>query len=273
MHCLGRHKPPCYRTPVLGQISMSGHGAHVRRRIAPRVARRDRLFAGLLMVGLFSVYLAVSRREYVAYDASSMEAVGQNLVNHFTLRTTGASTTISTSVPPILPTGSASACLLSPYTRLSKVTGHTMALLSLINPLVTATTGVVIYAIGRELRWKSALALLAATAFGLLTMALWSTTELFSEPSVGLCLAILVWAVLRWRNGWKRAPLVVGIAATVPSNFGLIRSSRSGSALSPPPVRAVAGDLAAPEHDASRLSPCFPAWHSWGGTTSCVSAV
>ena len=49
------------------------------------------------------------------------------------------------------------------------------------------------------------MSVLAAATFGFFTMALQSTTELFSEPAVALCILILVWAILRWRHEWRWA--------------------------------------------------------------------
>jgi hypothetical protein len=50
-------------------------------------------------------------------------------------------------------------------------------------------------------------------------MALQSTTELFSEPAVGLCIAVLVWGALRWRARSRFAPVVIGLAAGAAIQF------------------------------------------------------
>jgi hypothetical protein len=180
---------------------------------------RDLVIAVCVFGGLFLVYIAVSRHEFVAYDASSMVAVGTNLTNHFTLRTVGAfddSLHLST---PYSPYGIGVSVLVVPAYALSKVVGNEMLLLSLINPLLTATAGALVFAIGRELRWGRFMAVLAAATFGLLTMALQSTTELFSEPAVALCVVILVWAILRWRREWRPAALVIGLTSAAVIQF------------------------------------------------------
>jgi hypothetical protein len=105
--------------------------------------------------------------------------------------------------------------ILIPFYAFSKLTGHEEALLSFVNPLLTSTTVVVAYAIGRRLRWPSPWSVLGALSFGVFTMALQGTTELFSEPAVSLCVALLVWAILRWGDGWWHAPLVIGLTAAV----------------------------------------------------------
>jgi hypothetical protein len=148
-----------------------------------------------------------------------MVAVGTNLTNHFTLRTVGAFDDYLHLSTPYSPYGIGVSVLVVPVYALSKAVGHEMLLLSLINPLLTAAAGVFVFAIARELRWGRFMSVLAAATFGLLTMALQSTTELFSEPAVGLCVVILVWAILRWRHEWRPAALVIGMTSAVVIQF------------------------------------------------------
>ena len=189
------------------------------RHAAPDGARTDLLIAACVFGGLFLVYLAVSRHTFVAYDADSMVAVGTNLTNHFTLKTVGAFDDYLHLSTPYSPYGIGVSVLVVPAYALSKLVGHEMLLLSLINPLLTAVAGVVVFAIGRELRWERAMSVLAAVTFGFLTMALQSTTELFSEPAVALCVVLLVWAILRWRHEWRWAALVIGLTSAAVIQF------------------------------------------------------
>jgi hypothetical protein len=177
------------------------------------------LIASLVFGGLFLVYVAVSRHEFVAYDAESMVAVGTNLTNHFALNTIGAFDDYYHLSTPYSPYGIGVSVLVVPFYALSKLFGHEMLLVSMINPLITAVAGVVVFAVGRELRWGRFMSVLAAVTFGFLTMALQSTTELFSEPAVALCILILVWAILRWRNEWQWAALVIGVTAAAVIQF------------------------------------------------------
>jgi hypothetical protein len=195
-------------------------GLHPRpRHAAPDGSRTDLLIAGCVFGGLLLVYLAVSRHEIVAYDATSMVAVGTNLTNHFTLKTVGAFDDYLHLSTPYSPYGIGVSVLVVPAYALSKLVGHETLLLSLINPLLTAVAGVVVFAIGRELRWGRYMSVLAAATFGLLTMALQSTTELLSEPEVALCVVLLVWAILRWRHDWRWAALVVGLTSAAVIQF------------------------------------------------------
>jgi hypothetical protein len=199
---------------------MPDRGLHARpRHAAQDGSRTDLLIASCVFGGLFLVYLAVSRHEFVAYDATSMVAVGTNLTNHFTLKTVGAFDDYLHLSTPYSPYGIGVSVLVVPAYALSKLVGHEMLLVSLINPLLTAVAGVVVFAIGRELRWGRYMSVLAAATFGLLTMALQSTTELFSEPAVALCVVLLVWAILRWRNEWRWAALVIGVISAAVIQF------------------------------------------------------
>jgi hypothetical protein len=188
------------------------------RERAPRRGR-ERALGSLLFIGFFLLYVAVSRHTFVSYDGASMAAVAQNIVNHFTVRTTGAFDDYLHLSTPYSPYGIGESILVVPMYALSKAVGHQQFLISLVNPLVVAVNGVVVYRIGRVLGWSSLSAWLAAASFGTLTMALQSTTELFSEPAVGLCEALIVLGFLRWRQGWRWAPLLIGIASGVVIQF------------------------------------------------------
>jgi hypothetical protein len=179
----------------------------------------DGFVAPILFVGLLTLYIAVSRHQFVAYDANVMVASARNLVNHFTLRTTGAFDDYLHLSTPWSPYGVGVSVLAAPFYAISKAVGHESLILSLINPVITAVTGVCVIGIGRALGWSRWLSTVAATTFGVFTMALQSTTELFSEPAVGLCAAALVLALLRWRSGWELAPALAGCACAVAIQF------------------------------------------------------
>jgi hypothetical protein len=214
------YKPAGYRGGVQASMLKPDRGLRTGpRHAAPDTVWTDRLIAGCVFGGLFFVYLAVSRHTFVAYDASSMVALGTNITNHFTLTTVGAFDDYLHLSTPYSPYGIGISLLVVPMYALSKLTGNEMLLLSLINPLLTAAAGAVVFAIGKELRWARTMSVLAAATFGLLTMALQSTTELFSEPAVALCIVILVWAILRWRQEWQWAALVIGLTSAAVIQF------------------------------------------------------
>jgi len=181
----------------------------------PGWSRRDVTIERLLFLGLFFLYLAVSRHAYIAYDANAMVAVTHNLVDHFTLRTTGAWDDYIGLSTPWAPYGIGLSIAIVPLYVLSRAFGHEGLFISLYNPVVVAATAALIFRIGREMRWTRLQAGIAVIVFGVLTMALQSTTELFSEPSVGLCVAILILAILKWQKGSTWAPLAVGLTLAI----------------------------------------------------------
>lgn len=190
-----------------------------KRRNERRFVTSDRAISALVFIGLLTLYIAVSRQVCVAYDAQAMVAVGRNLVDHFTLRTTGALKDYYHLNTPYSQYGIAVSVLVVPLYALSKVVGHQDLLISLLNPVLVASTAVAVYYIGRALHWRKSAAVLAAVGFGVCTMALQSTTEVLSEPGVALCEALMVLAVVRWRSGWRWAPLLLGVASAVVVQF------------------------------------------------------
>lgn len=180
--------------------------------------RRDRGIGLLLFVGVLAVYLAVTRGTYYAYDATSMMAVTMNIVNHATLKTTGFVDPFHQSTP-YAPYGIGVSLLAVPLYALSKVVGHASFLVSLINPVLMSFAVLMVYRTARALQWSAVHGVTAAVGFGLFTMALQSTTELFSEPAVTLCVVVLVYGVVRWREGDAKAPLWIGFAAAAAIQF------------------------------------------------------
>ena len=144
---------------MLGATLRPERGAHVRQNSPPlRQSHPDALVVSLLFAGLFLVYVAISRHTFIAYDARCMVAVSVNVVNHLSLRTTGAIDDPFHFCSPYSPYGIGTSVVAAPVYALSKATGNELLLLSLINPVIVAATGVVVYAIGRTLCWSPSLA-------------------------------------------------------------------------------------------------------------------
>lgn len=226
----------------------------------------DRRIAAFLFIGVLAVYLAVMRAQIDVYDTQAMLAVTHNLVNQGSLQTIGAGFVDSFhQATPYSPYGIAMSLLGVPFVVAAKATGHEAVILSMVNPLITACTVVVIFRIVRVLSWSALLGVFAALGYGLFTMALWYTTEGFSEPGVALCVAVIVLGVLRWSQGSRWAPLWIGLAAALAIQFrsdsmltvwiGLValpllvpvaalRSLRSGSLMVVPMAISLAGLVA-----------------------------
>jgi hypothetical protein len=177
----------------------------------------------VLIIGIFAtlllLFIGIGRQQIDAYDGQSMQAVTHNLVDHFTLKTTGAFDDYFGYSTPYSPYGIGVSLALVPLFSLSKAFGHQAFWDALLNPILVAATAAVVFAIGRRLGWRRTPAVLAAFAFGALTMALQASTELFSEPGVALCEALAVLAVLQWSRGSRWAPLLLGCALAVAVQF------------------------------------------------------
>lgn len=174
----------------------------------------------MLFLGVLFVYLAVIRGVIEIYDARAMLAVTQNLVNHGSLRTTGTGFVDTFhDASPYSPYGIAMSLLAVPPYALSKVVGRMALLVSLVNPCLTALAVVGVFRVARALRWSVIYALLAAIAYGLMTMAAWYTTEGMSEPGVALCVVLIVYGIIRWGQGASLAPLWVGVGAGAAIQF------------------------------------------------------
>ena len=180
----------------------------------------DRRIGGYLLVGVLCVYLGVLHGQVDIYDTQCMLAVTENLVNHGSLHTIGAGFVDPFhQCTPYSPYGIAMSVLAVPSYALSKAVGKTDVLVNLINPIITALTVLVLYRFVRALRWSQLHAVLVATAYGLFSMALWYSTEGFSEPGVALCVTAIAFGIVRWGQGLRLAPLWIGLAAGAAIQF------------------------------------------------------
>ncbi len=203
-----------------GDVKKGGGNSHrIKKSADLQLSRRDRAIKLFLFVGSMFVFWAVSRHEFIAYDAQSMVAVAHDLVSHFSLVASTEFHDYFHYSTPYSPYGIGLSIVIVPFFAVGELTGDVPTVLSIINPIIVSATVVFCYAIGRRLQWSSRLAVLAAVTFGMLTMALQSTTELFSEPAVALCIAVLIWGALRWKDDWRFGPLVIGLAAGAAIQF------------------------------------------------------
>jgi hypothetical protein len=170
----------------------------------------DRWVATGLFFGVLLIYLAVAQCQFQIYDTQAMMGVTKNLVNHGSLASSGAGFAVSTNYAPY---GIAVSLLAVPAYALSKWTGNFPALGSMVDPLLTALSVVLLYRIARALDWRPGYGVIAAVSYGLFSMAVWYSTELLSEPGVVLCALVIMWGLIRWSQGLAMAPLWIGLAA------------------------------------------------------------
>ena len=203
--------------PPAGVAKVAGRRAAPRSTLAPEAqthpAWSDRRIGCLLFAGVLVVYVAVLRGKIEVYDTQAMLSVTKNLVNHASFTTIGSGWPLGSVSTPYAPYGIGVSIVAVPAYVLSKWTGHFPYVVSLVAPVLTACCVSLIYAICRALRWRAVHAVVASLSFGLLSMAVWYTVELFSEPAVSLCALVIVYGMIRWRQGHRWAPLWIGLAA------------------------------------------------------------
>ena len=83
----------------------------------------------------------------------------------------------------------------------------------LLNPLVTALTGALVYRAGRRLRWRRGAAVIAALAFGLATLVWPYTQTFFSDPICAFGLFGAFYAMLSYSQTGSKRYLFLGGAA------------------------------------------------------------
>lgn len=171
--------------------------------------QRQRLIGLLLGGGLFAFYIAVQYGDFHGWDGRTMANVAHNLLEHGRpVVTQDVSWWVPQGEHGTSPFGIGMSLILLPLWAVQRAISPDHAFwLTVANPVITAVTAVVVYRIGLALRWRAVSAAAAALAFGLLTMAPVYSIELFSEPAVGLCLAVALLGLVCWR------PWMVGAAA------------------------------------------------------------
>jgi hypothetical protein len=91
-------------------------------------------------------------------------------------------------------------------------------LCSWVNPLVTALTGMLVFAIARRLGLTRGWAVAAALAYGLASPATVYARFDFSQPLAGLALTAAVWGLIETRGGGRLGPLLLagaGLSVTI----------------------------------------------------------
>jgi hypothetical protein len=83
----------------------------------------------------------------------------------------------------------------------------------LVNPLLTAFTGALVYRAGRRLGWQQATALATALVFGLATFVWPYTQGFFSDPVCGWGLFAALYGLLAYRQTGRKRYLLAGGAA------------------------------------------------------------
>jgi hypothetical protein len=177
----------------------------------------------LLLVVPMLVYL-LSGPTFLGYDGNIMLRVTESMIFKHSLQISDPMMHIS---EPYSYFGLGISLLLIPFVALGQgLFGSSTALLSLLQPLLTAATVVTLWLLLRELGVGRRRALWIAWLYAFGTLAWHYAGVLFSEPLVALCLTIALLALLRFRRSGHPASLVAAGSAV-----GMALVARIDSAL------------------------------------------
>jgi hypothetical protein len=177
---------------------------------------RDGRLAALVGIVLFAAYVAAQRGRVLSFDGTIMVDVATRLLAKHTF----------TLAPPLIATlhlpsrytsyGFGTTLLALPFDAVQRAVRPAGAsILTLANPTVLAASGSMLFLIGRRLGWRRWVCVATALGFGLLTPALWQSTEMFSEPGVTLASLAIVLGMLVWRDRPRLGPALVGVGVAV----------------------------------------------------------
>lgn len=189
---------------------------------ARRLLRNDLWIGLFLWVGLFAFYLAVQYGDFLGWDGRTMANVAHNIVERRQFLVTRDVTWWVNEFPDgnKSPFGIGLSLVLAPFWVIQRMVDRDHGyFLTLPNPMITATTAVVVYRIGVALGWRRVNAVVTALTFGALTTAPHYSIELFNEPAIGLCLTTAVLGLLRMREGCRRGTWMIGLAVGVACLF------------------------------------------------------
>lgn len=231
----------------------------------------------LLGLGVFAAYAAVSYAQVFSWDGNVMYALARNLVDHHTLTVPNPvrdqghvviphNAGILRQNSPYSHYGIAVTVLVAvPYAVQEALGWQRPVLVTLALPAVLALASALVFLTCRALAVRRLPALAAGVAFGLLSLALPYSEELFSEPVVALGLALLLLGLVRWRDAARSGPALAGLGLAT----GLLARSDSllllGGALLALPLLLGGRRLLAPRPLLLFARPLVPAvvWTSW----------
>lgn len=174
--------------------------------------KRLRLPLGAAIV-FFGLALGVQRGVLVSLDGNVYWKVSQSIVHRRSLM-------------PVLPAGWDQLKIHTPYSSFGigmslwlipfvwlqdRIDPNGQGIVTVANPLMLAACVALLVTIVQRLKVRNWIAAAAALSFGVLTTALFHSTEGFAEPGVTFCLLLTVLGLLIWRDGTPRAAWLVGI--------------------------------------------------------------
>lgn len=202
-----------HTAPVTSEETRAGRDAQAvepAHAWAATYGRPDRLLVALCVIFVFALCVVVQHATIWSYDGKVMYAVARAMV-HGRLSITRAEDLLGLNTPYSF-YGIGMSLFVLPFYGVQRALGiqrDWMVLLA--NPAIIAATGATLYRIARTLGWSRLLAVSAPIVFVTTTMVLQHSTDVLSEPGIGLSLCLVILGVLRWRVGSQLGALYVGL--------------------------------------------------------------
>lgn len=173
---------------------------------------RDGRLAALVGIVLFALYVAAQRGRVLSFDGSIMVNLATRLLANHTVALAPAIVESLHLSSRYTSYGFGTTLLVLPFDAVQRAVHPAGAsILTLANPSVLAASGSSLFLIGRRLGWRAWVCVATALAFGLVTPALWQSTEMFSEPGVTLASLAVVLGMLSWSDRPRGGPTLVGV--------------------------------------------------------------
>jgi hypothetical protein len=180
---------------------------------AQRSERKDILTGALAVFGLLLVlYLLTFNGRFTSIDELAIYARAESLVQQGNLAT--PQLTFSAHHNTVGEIEAGYALLAAPFYWLGQQAGrfNNIQVVMLLNPLLTAATGAVIYAVARTLGYSHRGSVLSALAYGLTTLAWPYSRSLYREPLVGLGWSLGLYGLILWRYRGRAIWAAIGAA-------------------------------------------------------------
>jgi hypothetical protein len=177
--------------------------------MTPETRRLRTVLTALIVGGTFAAYVTVQRSAIASYDGKIMVSVTRDLLQHGSLKTTGDFYGFNS---PYSTYGIGTSLAALPFMAVQLLQHSDGAgWITLTNPVVLALTAGVLFRLGLDLGWRTSVAVVTAISYALLTMAVWQSIEVLSEPGVTLATTIALWGCVRWQRERRWGPFLTGL--------------------------------------------------------------